>query len=181
MELDYGGLITLIVTISIVGIWSFIKRPKEKLTDYFVKAVKAEPLSAFANWAFTGIGIVGIWLTVRVIGLYVVRYLTNNYNYNQYEIFTIVAYALATNLCFTLAKTLGKTSEGDQKTPRVIEAGIQAVLVGIIVFLPLYGDANANSVFQRVGGLSGYVIILLTMAVVALLLIFGRAITLNEK
>lgn len=176
MELDFEGLISLLITVTIVIVWFLFKKPKD-IKKYFENL---DTLSTLTTSAFVGIGIIALWLTTRVTGLHVKRYLTNNYNYNQYEIFAVVAYALATNLCFTLARTLRKKGEEGQKTVGVIEAAIQAVLVALIIFLPSYGDPSRDSLFQRIG-VEGYVFILVAMATAALLLMLGRQRMLARK
>jgi len=178
--MDYEGLGSLLFTIFALILFLLFKgkRPKD-IKPFFEKLDAPYALS----WSILIVaGTIALWLSIRVIGLYALRYylLTDKYNYTQFEIFRIVAYALATNLCFTLAENLKEKGKNEnqhmteaQKTKRIIESTIQTVLIGIIIFLPTYGDRREGSLFLSIG-FEGFVSILISMAITALLLALVR-------
>jgi hypothetical protein len=116
-----------------------------------------------------GVGIIALWLSVRVVLLFSLRYLTaENYVYNQYEIFYMIAYALAARLCFTLQTSI-RGEDGKKRIAQVVNAVMQAILIGIITLLPRYEDPILG---LKLGGPSGFVSVLLSMAITLALLMY---------
>ena len=177
MELDLGGLVSLLFTIAIlvvVVVWSKDKRPKD-IKPFFRKL---DSYTAFTWTILIVAGIIGLWLSVRVVGLYAKNYLfEENYIYIPYEILTIVAYALATNLCFNFAETL--TLKSEERPRRIIGVAIQAVLVAVIKFLNVYRDQRDTSLFRFIGAF-GFATMLIGMVITVLLLLFARLKLIKE-
>jgi len=129
--------------------------------------------SALIVTVLTGAMVVALWLTLRVIGLFLCRYLfEQSYIYTHYQIFEILSYILATNLCFTLFKSVREPSkEEPTRIKYIINAAMQAILIGIITLLPNYGNVNLLNI---VGGTYGFVSILVSMAILLVALVFVR-------
>lgn len=177
IKLDKGGLLSLAFTVALLIVLPLImgKRPKDA-----IKLLKKSGVpSSFIMCILIGVASIGLWLSVRNIGLLVRHYLfEEKYLYSHYEILDLVAYALATQLCFTLFKTVKATAEAPlQELPTsrflrgIVDTAIQAVLIAIIVMLPRYGDERLLGI---IGDYLGYVSILLCMALTLVLLVLAR-------
>lgn len=167
-NIDSGGLYSLIVAAAILLFYLIIRVHSIKdgkwkhVTDY------VDELNA-PSIVLIGVGIIALWLSVRVCGLLSMKYLTvQNYPYNQYEIFNMIAYALAARLCFTLQASI-RGEDGKKRMAQIVNAAMQAVLIGIITFLPKYDDSRLAS---QLGGAFGFVSVLLVMAITLVLLMY---------
>ncbi len=140
------------------------------------------------------VGIIGIWLTVRTIGLFVHRYIievmVNSkptfYPYFISDIFTMIGFILIANLCFTLLRTLrdvgNNANIGEKGDPMVlvqdlITTPIQAIIIGLVTIIPRYGD---DLFLASVGGMNGYVTVV-GVSLVSLVVLCGVWLYLRAK
>lgn len=179
---DWGGIFSLAATIVAIGVISDGFRSILKIFDDI-----ADPLQIAIVLVLILVGSTSLWLTVRVIGLYVIRrYIlmesgekAKKWIYMERDIFQMVSYVLTANLCFTLMRALAltagsKQSAGGEQTSGVIagliNVAIQAVIIGFLTLLPRYKDFQF---LNKVGGPRGYVSIVISMivSIVALVLV----------
>ena len=115
---------------------------------------------------------------MRVAGLYILRYLfIENYSYNQYEILELISYILIVNLCFNLTKNLRKIT----KVKDVASAAIQALLIGLIVFVPKTSSKGFfDDLAPRMQGVIGLFIVAASIALILIsLTIFWSKVKAN--
>jgi hypothetical protein len=167
--LDKGGLESLFATVLVAVVWMYVGQ--KKLRSILVRARKN---ATSFPWILVLVvtGFVGIWLSVRKLGLLVSQYLfVSGYGYTQYEIIDTIAFVLAARLCFSLAKTLGDVEQGKGKAiKQIIDATMQAVLIGLITILPRYGDSNLITQIT----INGYVLLLIGITITLAILSFLR-------
>lgn len=174
LTFDLGGVLSFVATvlIAILIVWKF------KIHKDFSKTLKElkknYPLRIFPVLLLLLMAFISLWLTVRVIGVYVIkRYiLTVNYVYKQEDVFSMVTYLLTANLCFTLLRALapkGKTKDGHKTLEGLIDVAIQAVIIGFITFIPRY-----SLLLKEEGGAMSFMLVVLSMIVSIAVLILGR-------
>ena len=163
-DFDFGGVVSFIITLILIIIfykrfWEFLK--KDILNDtHFINNVLSLILVA--------IGLIAIWLSVRVSLLLCYNFLfINDYAYSQYQILNLISYLLMARLCFTIIKT----TQHDLKIEDFLDVTVQAVLIGIITFLPTYGNP---SLLKLIGGVDRYALILVSMVIVLFVLIYTK-------
>ena len=171
---DLGGIISLVATflIAIIIVWKF--KIHKDLFATLERLKKTYPFRIFPVLFLLLIAFISLWLTVRVIGIYVIkRYVLEvNYMYQQEDIFLMLAHLLTANLCFTLLRALapkGKTQEEYVATKGLIDVAIQAVIIGFITFIPRY------TVFLKdISGSTRYILGVLSMMISIAVLVFAR-------
>jgi len=177
LPFDVGGLWTLTFSALIMMVFKVPEGIHRRLASV------RQPSTYVINLIIASIGIVGIWMTVRTITLYVFQnLLEEGFVYNTNDIFMILGFIVAANLPFTLMKALSMGEENRKTEPEIlkglIEVLIQAIIVGVITFIPAYSQ---HSTLQGVGGAIGYVSILLSMIFVLLALIHARGRLIVQK
>lgn len=161
---DLGGLGSFILAILLVIFLALLmgKRPEDikKLFE------KLDFSSALIMSTLIGVAVASLWLCIRVILLFFHRYLfEENYAYNQYDLFQMVAYALAMQLSFTLFKIVRIRG-----LKEIVKATIQAVLIGILLFLP---NARNSEFLGAIGGGYGFALIMVSMSITLVALVFA--------
>jgi len=179
---DWGGVWSLLLTTFVVW-WA--KGPRWIIS----KLSTQEPLRCVVALIIVLVGLSGIWLSIRITLLYFMRYiLEEGFIYTPTDIFEIIGFIATANLSLTLfrALTLGQ-KKGDRKETRedskniirgLIEVAIQAVIIGLLTFIPGY---NQSEFLNRVNGYVGYVAILIAMVVAMLVLVLSRHYLISEK
>jgi hypothetical protein len=188
--LDLGGVVSFIATIIFILIieWRF------KIHKAIVDRLKGtKPLATLTILVLGLVWFFSLWLTIRVIGLYAVRFILEDaYVYQTGDIFTMLAFVLTANLCFTLLSAFtmagskdfsnsekkvikkNRTNPSNQKDRtmvELIEVAIQAVIIGFITFLPRYND---NSLLEKIGGINSYFLVLIIMIIAIVVFVFAR-------
>lgn len=174
---DLGGLLSLGVTIVMIYISALKFKVHE---DFFDKLKKIHGLRILPTTILLLIGGIALWLAVRTIGFFVIKqYIFKvNYSIKPSDIFTMIAYVLTANLCFTLLEAL--TLESDSKNEMIkglIEVSLQATIIGFLTILPRYSDLT---LLAAIGDSSNYVLIVITMLVSIVGLIFVRQRLIKE-
>ena len=173
-NIDKGGLRSLAATIwSMISLLLLKSYFQNKGLREFIKEFFWFPTpSLVIMFVLLGAATVGMWLAIRKISLLAEFYLMREgYGYTYFDVLDVVAYVLAIRLCFTLFETI-KEKERSRSILGMVDTGIQAFLISIIVLLPKYElFVGSNMVFS--GGYLGFVSLLgiLIIAVVALILV----------
>jgi len=179
-DIDKQGFLSLAFAIALIRVFSFVS--KKSLTD-LVNLLKKVDLNYGLPLLFlAGIAFVGFWLTARIVGFYVYKYLfEDGFIYIQYQIFTMVSYVLATRLCLTLFRTIKKEAMATDDDNRLIKTGyidtaIQAVIISIITVLPNYANTDVLKYFgdTQDSRFLGFLFLLITLVLVLLLLLYAR-------
>jgi hypothetical protein len=174
--IDYGGVASLVITLSIALLFGTLKEIHSELEN-------AKALSRVVILALGGIGLVALWLTVRIVAINMIwRYLlTENYDFSISEIFLMISFILTTKLCFTLLEAIREMSEKPKDKPMVqqlIEVATQAVIIGFITFVPRYADPE---ILGKIGGMEGYGLVLTLMIVSILALVLARGRIIKQR
>jgi hypothetical protein len=126
-------------------------------------------------------GIIALWFTIRTFGLIIRQSLflipDSDFNYTTSQIFFLLGYLLAANLCFSLAKTFQEIEVKKDPIIKLLGAVIQAIIIGMITFIPRYADNSLVGVIGNGNASIGeilYVIVLVTFVGSLLLLIRFR-------
>lgn len=180
-NLDLGGIISLIATVAIILYFRLYGHIKKSISDL----KESRPFLSVIVFALAGIGLTGLWLTIRLIALFFVRYISVvkvndtfvGYYYQPTDIFLMLSYILTANLCFTLLETFAilgehKKKNGDKSLEirELVNVAIQAVIIAFITFIPSYRDSSF-SVYELT---IRYVVIGLTMIISLTVLLFAR-------
>jgi hypothetical protein len=174
--LDTGGFASLLVAIAFSlglkideSVWEQLHELKDNMWRVIILIL------ALA-------GFFGVWLTLRVLGLYFTLYLsgaTPSYHYLASNIFSFISYALASNLCFSLVRTFSAIGRKELKEPKrindlvpeLLDTLLQAVLIGVLVFIPRFDD---TTLLLAVGGIDHYLLILITLIATIVVLVYTR-------
>jgi hypothetical protein len=172
LSLDYGGVSSLLATLVIVLFFRIDSEMRDTYKLAIVGKDKQKENSMGIVVLALGIAaLIGIWLAIRTIGVFVNRYVgEQDYTYLTSDVFSIIGFILLANLCFTLQRTL--VSARQQRIQGLITAPIQAIIIGLITILPRYNDAGFLS---TIGEMNGYValVAVLVAALVALCLLWA--------
>jgi hypothetical protein len=187
---DYGSLAALVFTISIVillrldsEIWHNSKislgKCSNKTTNSNSQNTKCEDnnLRGLIILALGITAIIAIWLTVRLFGIMILRYVIEpNYSFLVGDLFNLIGFILVANICFTLHTTFAKIkqeSQGENADVRIVRGlmsiPIQAVIIGLITILPRYGETGFT---KLLGGIPWYVAVVAVLVAVLALLYF---------
>ena len=178
---DREGFFSLVVVIVVLEILNYEFKAFNELKKKLGLLLKTNPLRALTACTLLVIGLIGVWLAVRTIGLFAIkRYLLQeNYNYFTQDILLMVAFILTANLCFTLidAFTFGieiksgkERRKNKEEVPikQLVEVAIQAVIIAFITFIPKYEQPGGKLVGED------YVVVILGMMVSVIVLLFAR-------
>jgi hypothetical protein len=180
LSLDYAGVSSLFATLVVVLYFRIDSEMRDNYEDAIGKNNHKEKSTGIVILALGIAALIGIWLAIRTIGLFIDRYVeVQNYVYLSSNVFTIVGFILLANLCFTLQRTLVNTRQQSNDIKRIrglITAPIQAIIIGLITILPRYNDPT---LLNYIGETYGYValVAVLIAALVALCLLWAH---LNE-
>lgn len=162
---DAESLFTLLLTI----FWIIVLIWKYKIHESLLTKFREVPsYKKFTLFPLLLIGLLSLWMTIRSIGLYFKVFLASNFYYTD-DILILLSWLLTTNLCFTLFNALTiKPDELDANIKGMINVSIQAIVIGVITFLP------RNSIVQlaRIGGAINYMMILIGLIISLTMLIF---------
>ena len=183
VQFDIGGITSLIVT-SVISVLLFIALRNGKKLDGSLSSVKNyvkgdNAALSIINFFLLVAAFIAIWLTVRSAMLYTWNYfLVEKYDYSQFEVLSIVSYALIANLCLSLIGNLKQSG----KIKYIISASMQAALIGLIVLLPRYGDSNLlNALNEKLNGVLGFISIALTISIILIILAIAYWFYPSEK
>lgn len=185
-RLDQDAFISLYATIGVilaVVILIIVTKRSKVLGDIRQTLKKTDSLKIFPIVILLGVAGIALWITIRHIGLFVIRrYIEQvNYNYRPEDIFDMVAFLLTANLCFTLIRALAIEETKDQsqvqseddaskRTIRgLIDVAIQAILIGFITFIP-----RSRTAYESTRTTINYVLIVIIMAVSIIVLVLAR-------
>lgn len=173
---DLGGILSLVATFVIFALilWKF--KIYNKISTTIDELKNTYPLRVFPVLILLLIAFVSLWLTLRVIGVFVIkRYILEvNYMYKQEDIFLMLTYLLTANLCLTLLRALtpkdkGKTQDESEATKGLISVAIQAVIIGLITFV-----SRHNLFTKDFSDSASFMLIILSMLASIVVLIFAR-------
>jgi len=104
---------------------------------------------------------IALWLAMRTVGLGLERFLLDeDFPYGVLQVFDILAYVLAMNVCLTLLK------RSKEQLPNIVSATMQSVLVGLLVFLPRATTPESLGVYGQYG--SAVILVGFSVALIAL-------------
>lgn len=184
-NIDWGGFQSFLGFIAIIlffRIDDYVKTEYKKIKDI-------DNFTGFIILFFVIVGFFGLWFALRYFGLILKNSLIpldSSFNYSPSEIFIMLGYVLTANLCFNLVKTfsdpdLVKKSGFKKTAPKLLETLIQAIMIGLITFIPRYADpllldslSASNTGSNRIFGSIIYVLVLITLIIVLLLMIWFR-------
>lgn len=193
-KIDWGA----VASISALFVLISVLKLDKKVTSIYEKFKNYEGnVKYLIILLFLIVGFIGLWFAIRSFGTIVKNLLILQTeiirdenevakevlvgkDYTTSQIFLMLGYILTANLCFNLAKTfesLVQNSSFEESAPRLLEALIQATIIGLIIFIPRYSDSallDQLSGNNRVFGSILYVVILITLIAVLLLLIWFR-------
>lgn len=171
LSFDFGGFFAFLIALIIIFAFNLPANLYDRL-----KQNKAKFKSSI-YFLIIGAGVIGIWLSVRIILLYIFRYFfVEGFQYEATDVLSILSYILVANLPFTLFKALTMGEGEEQQNDVTILKGlmgvlIQASVIGLLAFMPTYNNAN---LFLLVGGYIGYIAIILTFIVSIVILVVAR-------
>jgi hypothetical protein len=189
IDIDWGGVSSLFMLILIIVFF--------RLDQEILNKLKPDYHDNFWNIIiifFVLAGFISLWYALRTFGLFVKNSLIiqpatfDPFVYTTSQIFVILGFILTTNLCFTLARTFKKIGAKPKEkkdieplkkdsVPYLSEAIIQAVIIGLITFVPRYSDEfllDSIGGNNRVLGATMYVIILIALIATLLFLVYFR-------
>ena len=183
---DWGSITSLMITFAIVLWLKVDEEARNKLNKTYEDNLWRVGILILAS-----IGLIGIWLAIRSMGLLFVKYLVEETSeYLQGDIFTLISFILTANLCFTLLRTFAtigekekneggraqkpkdkKTNNEKEVTPKLIDVAMQVLIIGLITFIPRYYDQGLLSI---IGSSYAYVTILLAMIIALAIVAYVR-------
>jgi len=201
-RIDLGGALSFAVTVVIIAAAVVLKygdfgNAYGKLEKNIEKSRLSLTVSTIA---ITLVGLVALWLAVRVTLLFAERYilspaLLSGFSpkidssieeledltvYLPENVFLMVSYALIANLCFTLARTFLTIGRPIDIPRELISVAIQAVLIGFITLVPRVSDVlffprdPSIQAIERLIKMTGFVFIMIAMIVSVLVLLYSR-------
>jgi hypothetical protein len=182
---DYGGSLSLLVTIGIaISVLCYREKYGTEVIDD-IKNAKDSLWSLIFISTILG-GFISFWLAIRASGYYIYTYISDEkFIFGIGNIFGILGYVLVANLCFSLYRTFkkiglgGTDKEKGVATDALLDWAIQAVIIGLLVFLPRYSDGIF--VDEIIHGYPNFVILLMSMIGILLSLTIIKYYVLTQK
>ena len=165
--LDGEAILTLLFTSIYLVIILYYFRHNVNISRY----MDVFSFNKFTLFPLLIIGFLSLWMTFRFTGLHLLKFLTTN-TYLPDQILNLLAWLLTTNLCFTLFNAFTLPDEGNNKNKLegLVNVSIQAIIIGIITFLP----RNSTLQLDLIGGATNYLMILIGLIISLSLLIILR-------